>query len=294
MPKRRMVCSIGGSRRLGTAPKVRRAVSCRIIDRPKVATMESAAALRIGWITTRWMIAPSARPISGANRKASQKLPVICTVAHATMVPTMKKSPCAMLMMSSRPKMMDRPSAIRAMINPQTRPFIASSSSISMDSSRRDRDDFSPGREVERHDMLVHLQLLGCQPECQPDELRQVDDRQSETRLRVPFHVGLVGVEHRMTERAGSDDGGDAIVPGVLQVLADQLDRHGLFVSGGMEAAAFGAARIVDRSRAEDRVQLLQRLVVARVEEAVMAGRTGDMAAVEGAHVQAGERPLRQ
>src|SRR5207237_1373335 len=53
-----------------------------------------------------------------------------------------------------------------------------------------------------------------------------------------------------------------------------------------------GAARIVDRSRAEDRVQLLQRLVVARVEEAVMAGRTGDMAAVEGAHIQAGERPL--
>src|SRR5437016_2861804 len=246
MPNRWIVCSIGGSRRLGTAPKVRRAVSCRIIERPKVATMESAAALRIGWMTTRWMIAPSTRPISGAARKASQKLPVICTVAQATMVPTMKKSPCAMLMMSSRPKMMDRPSAIRAMINPQTRPFIASSSSISMASSRRDRDDFSSGREVERHDMLVHLQFLGCQPECESHELRQVDDRHSQARLRVSFHVWLVGVEHCVAQRAGGDDGFDAVVLGVLQVLAHQLDRHRFFVSGGMEAAALGAAGIVD------------------------------------------------
>jgi hypothetical protein len=103
-----------------------------IMERPKVATMVSAAALRIGWITMRWISAPRRKPMSGAARKASQKLPVICALAQAIMVPTMKKSPCAMLMMSSRPKMTERPSAMSAMIRPQMRPFIARRSRVSI------------------------------------------------------------------------------------------------------------------------------------------------------------------
>ena len=118
--------------RRGVGPKVMRTLSCKISDRPKVATIDSAATLRMGWITTRWISAPSMKPISGATRNASQKLPVDCSVAQVSTVPTMKKSPCARLMMSSKPKMMARPRAMSAMIKPQIKPFIASSSSISI------------------------------------------------------------------------------------------------------------------------------------------------------------------
>src|SRR5207247_2650179 len=58
-------------------------------------------------------------------RNAGQKLPVCMSTVQASTVPIMKKSPCAILMMSSRPKMIDRPSAISAMIKPQMRPLIA-------------------------------------------------------------------------------------------------------------------------------------------------------------------------
>ena len=109
-----------------------RTPSCRISDRPKVATIESAATLWMGWMTIRWISAPMAKPISGATMNASQKLPVVCSVAQASTVPTMKKSPCARLMMSSRPKMMARPSAISAMIRPQISPFMARSRSLSI------------------------------------------------------------------------------------------------------------------------------------------------------------------
>ena len=118
--------------RRGVGPKVMRTLSCRISERPNVATIESAATLWMGWMTVRWISAPRMKPISGATMKASQKLPVDCSVAQASTVPTMKKSPCARLMMSSRPKMMARPSAMRAMIRPQIKPFIASSSSFSI------------------------------------------------------------------------------------------------------------------------------------------------------------------
>ena len=71
-------------------------------------------------------------PISGAAMKPSQKFPVASSVNQASTVPTMKKSPCAILMMSSRPKMTERPSAMSAMISPQISPFIASRSSVSI------------------------------------------------------------------------------------------------------------------------------------------------------------------
>ena len=110
---------------LGVAPKVARTDSCSISERPNVATMESDAEFSTGRMTTRSIRAPKAIPSSGTIRKAIQKLPVIRMIVQANTVPIMKKSPWATLMMSSSPKMIDRPRAMRAMISPQTRPFMA-------------------------------------------------------------------------------------------------------------------------------------------------------------------------
>ena len=61
-----------------------------------------AARTRIGWITVRWMNAPTTKPISRATMNASHKLPVDSSVAQASTVPTTKKSPCARLTMSRK------------------------------------------------------------------------------------------------------------------------------------------------------------------------------------------------
>ena len=106
--KERKVPVIGGRMRRGVGPKTMRTLSCRISDRPNVATIDSAAAPRTGWMTTRWISAPRRNPISGATIKPSQKLPVASSVNQASTVPTMKKSPCAILMTSSRPKMIGK------------------------------------------------------------------------------------------------------------------------------------------------------------------------------------------
>ena len=74
--------------------------------------------------------------MSGARRNASQKLPVDWTIDQASTVPIMKKSPCAKLMISRSPKMMDKPSAIKAMIKPQINPLIARASTRSIRSLR--------------------------------------------------------------------------------------------------------------------------------------------------------------
>ena len=87
-------------------------------------------------MTTRCINAPSAKQSSGTMMKPTQKLPVISSANQASIVPTMKKSPCAMLMMSSRPKITDSPSAISAMIRPQMSPFNARSSSVSISAAR--------------------------------------------------------------------------------------------------------------------------------------------------------------
>ncbi len=110
---------IGGRMRRGVGPKVMRTPSSRMSERPKVATIDSAATLWMGCMTVRWISAPRIKPANGTTMNASQKLPVSCRVAQASTVPTMKKSPCARLMMSSRPKMTARPSAINAMIRPR-------------------------------------------------------------------------------------------------------------------------------------------------------------------------------
>ena len=39
--------------RRGVGPKVMRTLSCRISERPNVATIESAATLWMGWMTVR-------------------------------------------------------------------------------------------------------------------------------------------------------------------------------------------------------------------------------------------------
>src|SRR5215471_6138652 len=143
-----------------------RTLSCRISDSPKVATIESAGTLWIGWMMARWIKAPRMKP--------SQKFPVDCSVAHASTVPTMKKSPCARLMMSSRPKMIASPSAISAMIKPQIRPLVASRNSLSIAAV------LSGGGGLECDHVAVDAQLLVGEPECEPDQLRQVQHRHVE------------------------------------------------------------------------------------------------------------------
>src|SRR5688572_11008096 len=95
-----------------------------------------------------------------------------------------------------------------------------------------------------------------------------------------------------MAQRAGGDDRARAVVAGVLEMPADEPDGDHLLGRCGVEAAALGAPRVVDRARAEDLVQLLERAVVARIEEAVMAGRPGEVATVEGRDVEAREPAL--
>src|SRR3546814_6870494 len=82
---------IGGNRRFGAAPKVARTLSCSIMERPKVATIESAAAFLIGRMTKRSITDPISNPKSGTSARASQNSPVTSTTAQATTVPTMKK-----------------------------------------------------------------------------------------------------------------------------------------------------------------------------------------------------------
>ena len=72
-------------------------------------------------------------PITGTIAKAIQKLPVRSISTHASTAPTMKKSPWATLMKSSRPKMIDSPSAISATIRPHTKPFKTRTGSSSKD-----------------------------------------------------------------------------------------------------------------------------------------------------------------
>ena len=104
-----------------------------------MVTIVSAAWRSVGRITSRSITAPSSRPIKGTITSASQNDPVPTAITRPPTVPSMKKSPCATLMTSSRPKMIERPSAIRAMISPQTSPFTA-----------------------KREDELIHVAAIEC------------------------------------------------------------------------------------------------------------------------------------
>jgi hypothetical protein len=55
--------------------------------------------------------------------RAIQKFPVNSMRYQATTAPNIKRAPWAMLMIWRRPKIMFKPRAMRAMINPQTIPF---------------------------------------------------------------------------------------------------------------------------------------------------------------------------
>ena len=83
-------------------------------------------------MTTRCINAPRMKPISGTIRKPSQKLPVDCKRGPGQHGADHEEVAVRELMMSSRPKMIERPSAMSAMIRPQIRPFIASNSSVSI------------------------------------------------------------------------------------------------------------------------------------------------------------------
>jgi hypothetical protein len=103
-----------------------------IIDSPKVVTIVSADWRSVGRMTSRSITAPRSRPSKGTTTSANQNDPVPTAITSPPTVPSMKKSPCATLMTSSRPKMIESPRAMRAMISPQTSPFTASARTISL------------------------------------------------------------------------------------------------------------------------------------------------------------------
>ena len=101
-------------------------------DNPKVATIVKAAAFLIGLITKYSQIDPITKPIRGTINKANQKFPVVCNTNQASTDPTIKKSPWAMFITSKRPKIIDNPNAIKAMISPHIKPFKARTIKVSI------------------------------------------------------------------------------------------------------------------------------------------------------------------
>ena len=144
-----------------------------------------------------------------------------------------------------------------------------------------------------RGDVLAHAELLRLEAERQADELRQVQDREAEVAVDDLGRLGLLHVEVEVAERAGGDQAVGAGVERVADVGAG-LAQRGLAVHRDhREAAALAGAVVLDDLAAERLDHLLQvevALGVLVVAEPVLG--PDDVAAVEGADAQAGERPL--
>ena len=102
----------------------------------------------------------------GARTSAHQKLPVILKIDSPKYAPSMKNEPCARLTTFIRPKMSERPAAIRNSRTPYTSPFRSWATNTSMRASAVQRDarfqsSFLPGSwtslAVER--ILVEIPL---------------------------------------------------------------------------------------------------------------------------------------
>ena len=89
---------------------------------------------------------------------------------------------------------------------------------------------------------------------------------------RSCLDLALEAVEHGVAERAGRHHGLGPAGLGRQDVLPGELDRDALVMRGGMEAAAFGSAAVVDRPAAQDFRKLLERDVVARIDEPIAPG----------------------
>src|SRR6202021_794172 len=85
----------------------------------------------------------------------------------------------------------------------------------------------------------------------------------------VALDLALKAVEHGVAKRARRDHCLGTIGLSGLNVRPGDLDRDALVVGRGVEAAAFGAAAVVDRATAEDLGEMFERDVVARIDELV-------------------------
>ena len=134
---------------------------------------------------------------------------------------------------------------------------------------------------------------FGVEPEGEADELRQVQHRHAELAAGEPLGERLLEVEVEVAQRARRDQAVGLGVDRVAEVAAGLLER-GLLVHGDdREAAALVLAGVVDH-RAAERLDQLVQVAVARVVavDAEPVGRAHDVAAVERADAQVGQRPL--
>ena len=111
--------------------------------------------------------------------------------------------------------------------------------------------------------MLVEAQFRAGHSQGETDQLRQMQHRHVQLPADIGLDLFLEAVEHGVTQRAGRHQSLRAVGLGGLDVLPGQLDRDPLVMRGGMEAAAFGAAGIVDRLAAQLFRELFERAVVA-------------------------------
>ena len=141
--------------------------------------------------------------------------------------------------------------------------------------------------------MLAHAQLLRLGAEREADQLRQVQDGEAEVAVDDLGRLRLLHVEVEVAERAGGDEAVGAGVDRVADVGAG-LAQRGLAVHRDhREAAAFAGAVVLDDLAAERLDHLLQvDVAVGELAVAEALLRADDVAAVEGADPEAGERPL--
>jgi hypothetical protein len=141
--------------------------------------------------------------------------------------------------------------------------------------------------------MALHPQLLGLQPEGEPDELGEVQDRHVELAADDALGQRLLEVEVEVAQRAGRDQAVGVGVDRVAQVAPGLLERGVLVHRDDREAAALVRAGVLDH-RAAQRLDDHAQVAVARAlggVDAEAVDRAHDVAAIEGADLEVGQRP---
>ena len=114
------------------------------------------------------------------------------------------------------------------------------------------------------HHVAVQPELLGIEPQSQPDHLREMQDRHVELAADDPFGDGLLEVEVEVAEGARGDEAVRVGVDGIPEVAAGLLERGRLVHRDDREAAALAHPGVLDHGAAE-RVDDLMQVVVAGV-----------------------------
>ena len=137
----------------------------------------------------------------------------------------------------------------------------------------------------------LQAELLGLQPERQADQLGQVQDRHVQLAADDVFGERLLQVEVQVAQRAGRHQAVGVGVDRVAEMAAGLLERGLLVHRDDREAAALAHAGVLDHGAAE-RLDHLLEVVVARVlgVDPQALARAHDVAAVEGADLQVGQR----